>query len=757
MTAPTELPPGEGGPPAASGDAGTAAGFERTPSRDSPDFPDQPRWLGPKAAVAWTIVAGVWAVVVLVVYFSHAWPGAEQWLAIPALLRPPTLAAAATALHRLYLAGWLCALMVLAGRPLLRRLRFDTLGEELLLAGGLGAGLIAMVMFILAVVGLWYPTLLAILAVVATVALLPANRDLAGRLQSATRAPRSRERWSWSDRACLAVILLTLVVYLVGALTPEIYYDALVYHLALPRLWLLRHCMVATPSISFSGLPSAMEMLYGLCLSVSDEGVAKLVHFGAGLGTLGVLFMIARRLAGRRAGLLAVLLFLSPPMVMLEFSRSVIDLGSTLFATLALWVVLRGADDQSLDSHELVLAGLLAGFSLATKYTNLAMLVGILLASWVVRCSPARVWSRLRQTALLFVVACAVVLPWLIKNAVFYRNPFYPMLNKLFPAWHVSTLDSSGWQSDAQARQLGWVFGSWHGLRGWLEEPWTVTMKGRMDDDFLGPAFLLSLPVLFLLRRSRRVVALAMAAAVGWFAISLLSALVRFRLPPLGLACVLFGVGWTAEALPAIVRRAGAWLLVAVSLANLAWSGSWQLVTDGWQVVQGRMNKAAYLDRAHVIYPSPYFAAAQFINESAPPGSGCVVLGDARAYYLERPFLAASVFDQHPLLVWANESPDGDALAGRLERQGWRYILLNAAEARRIRSYFVGSLTAHGRAVLDEFWQGHTHLLFREQGRGSTERRDALVFEIVRDRAALEPGVPRVVNAWFAALGELGR
>ncbi|MBI5883211.1 MAG: hypothetical protein HZB91_08910, partial [Elusimicrobia bacterium] len=56
------------------------------------------------------------------------------------------------------------------------------------------------------------------------------------------------------------------VLNLLCALAPEIYYDSLNYHLALPNLYLLKGRIVATPHQIFSGLPFGGQMLYGLAL-----------------------------------------------------------------------------------------------------------------------------------------------------------------------------------------------------------------------------------------------------------------------------------------------------------------------------------------------------------------------------------------------------------------------------------------------------------------------------------------------------------
>ena len=52
-----------------------------------------------------------------------------------------------------------------------------------------------------------------------------------------------------------ALIAFAAVGNLLAALAPEIFYDSLVYHLALPQLYLLRGALTATPENIYSGLP----------------------------------------------------------------------------------------------------------------------------------------------------------------------------------------------------------------------------------------------------------------------------------------------------------------------------------------------------------------------------------------------------------------------------------------------------------------------------------------------------------------------
>jgi hypothetical protein len=46
--------------------------------------------------------------------------------------------------------------------------------------------------------------------------------------------------------------------------------------------------------------------------------------------------------------------------------------------------------------------------------------------------------------------------------------------------------------------------------------------------------------------------------------------------------------------------------------------------------------------------------------------------------------LSATVFDRHPFADWLKESPDPQALDRLLAKKGWRYVLINQEEWRRI-------------------------------------------------------------------------
>ena len=115
-----------------------------------------------------------------------------------------------------------------------------------------------------------------------------------------------RTLWQSSDWFGRATGCLALVIFgftLLTALAPPLKFDALVYHLALPRQYLLAGRMDYVPQIMFWGMPQTAEMLYTWAMSLGGEPAAVVTGWLVGLVALfGLLGLIARS-TGCRTGL----------------------------------------------------------------------------------------------------------------------------------------------------------------------------------------------------------------------------------------------------------------------------------------------------------------------------------------------------------------------------------------------------------------------------------------------------------------------
>ncbi|MDP3987959.1 MAG: hypothetical protein Q8P80_02340, partial [Candidatus Levybacteria bacterium] len=103
-----------------------------------------------------------------------------------------------------------------------------------------------------------------------------------------------------TDKFTLIILIILgaqMIVNLIGALGPEISFDALWYHLTLPKMYLLSGSISHIPGglLYYSDMPKLGEMLYALPLSFGSQTGAKLIHFSFGLLSLAALYFLSRK------------------------------------------------------------------------------------------------------------------------------------------------------------------------------------------------------------------------------------------------------------------------------------------------------------------------------------------------------------------------------------------------------------------------------------------------------------------------------
>src|ERR1700722_5501339 len=113
----------------------------------------------------------------------------------------------------------------------------------------------------------------------------------------------------------LLIILFVLQagVNLIGALGPELAFDALWYHLTLPKLYLLDHSVYHIPGglLYYSDMPKLGEMLYVGALAIGNEITAKVIHFIFGILISIALYKFSRKFFTNFVSMLIVLIFYS--------------------------------------------------------------------------------------------------------------------------------------------------------------------------------------------------------------------------------------------------------------------------------------------------------------------------------------------------------------------------------------------------------------------------------------------------------------
>ena len=236
------------------------------------------------------------------------------------------------------------------------------------------------------------------------------------------KAATSQQKWLkifTTITLCLAFLL---------ALSPDISFDAHLYHLAMPKIYIeqgrIRHFF----DMFVFGFPQMMEMLYTWGMLLWSDQIPPMLHFA--FGVMGLIWAgsIANRYFSRNAAWWTIALLCSVPTLTGLLSVTYTDLGLMCMATGMMYAFLRWREGWQAGEEQLfwlVIAGILTGLLGNIKYTSVTMPFsiagGIVLTSW-----RSGLPALLKRLFLVGGIAGILVTPWLAKNLWQTGNPVYP-------------------------------------------------------------------------------------------------------------------------------------------------------------------------------------------------------------------------------------------------------------------------------------------------------------------------------------------
>ena len=380
-------------------------------------------------------------------------------------------------------------------------------GRRVVVEVALGWGLIGLALLVLGLARLYYSLALWALVLAALAALW---RDARGWLADLGQVLRGLVLPEGGGRASVTVPAVYVGFILAAgglrALAPPLMWDALVYHLTLPKLYVQNHGLQLQADFLFTGMPQLTEMLHTAAMllrgSVAGNAAQALGWvFGAAVA-LGLAVCAADWLGARWSALAPAVLFSSFTLALsLAWAYGeLLPMVMSLAVLIALrqWLHTRGWP-------WLLLAGILAGLATGCKYTAAVVPVaGAAVIVWGQLGRPRAVrmrWQSLLNTLLppgIFLLAAGLTFaPWLLKNWAFTGNPFYPLA---FPAgymdalrlWFYSRPDLA--DRNLLSAALIYLRATFFGLQG------MISSDGKSYDATLGPLS----------------VCLLMGAVVGW-------------------------------------------------------------------------------------------------------------------------------------------------------------------------------------------------------------------------------------------------
>lgn len=223
------------------------------------------------------------------------------------------------------------------------------------------------------------------------------------------------------ERIILVVIVAHIGTNLVGTLGPEIAFDAVWYHLTIPRIWLLEEQIfyIQHGPFSYSLLPKLLDLLYVAALAVSDEIGAKVIHWFFGILCGVVTYKMARHFMERKYALLSVLVLFSNLVFGWQSITAYIDLGRTFFESLAVWALLYATKEDS--PRWRYIAATMVGLAILSKLIAITSLAALVLIFILQR--------KYLEAFLSFCIALIIPSPWFSINYLQTSNPIFPVFS----------------------------------------------------------------------------------------------------------------------------------------------------------------------------------------------------------------------------------------------------------------------------------------------------------------------------------------
>jgi hypothetical protein len=566
--------------------------------------------------------------------------------------------------------------------------------ERAVLSSSLGFIIVSLVVFLAGIAGVLYSAVTWAALVIGTLILAPEYLRLA-RVAGSLMKKQIRKRPDGAMPRLVGVLIAPCLVAFVGSfpwiLAPETQYDALNYQLAIPAIYAREHRLLEVPYTFWSYIVGTTGQLYVMGLLLFGQPLPHLLHLGFGLVLCAATFSMARDIFNSRVGLVAAALLFTTPLFSWEYGTAYIDLIVSAYWAISLLCILKwdsltnqGPDDSA-NTRWVILAGLMAGFSVATKLNAAVFLIpSTLFLVFRLLALKLSVTQKLNVLLLAYALpALLVAAPWFVLRMSWTGNPVFPFMNALF-----GTRSSSD-----NASSFLSLFGLGTSLPAIIQLPWVLSTRtdlfGEGPNGIIGAISLMSLPLFAIFDRarlSRNSVSITLIAFLGFLSWAFTAQYVRYMLPIIPIMTILAGAN--VDILLRIMQQGRSALMsatmVLITVLWLAYFVAGRVIYTVWNwnlpervpltIALGKETPEQFLSRTVTVYD-----ALQFINRRASPHSRVFSAGNEFRLYSSADIVG--LLGSRDARAMMLQGPDSE-LAESLDREGFDWLLVNRGPVR---------------------------------------------------------------------------
>jgi hypothetical protein len=413
--------------------------------------------------------------------------------------------------------------------------------EQLALEAALGLGVLSLLWLAVGLVGGYQPLIGWLVLFTGWIALHKDNRAWLKGIAALASGFHESSRFG----KILAFSILAMAIsQLLIAMAPPLKWDALMYHLEIPRQYVLNGQFTFLANNPYWGNPQAGAQLYTWALLLRGYETATVLGWAIfALFALGILGLLVR-ITNVESGWVALAALFAGASIRGQMSWGYVDGLVALFGFCVITLLIELIKTREVKAIYWI--GLFSGLSLWSKLTAGLIVICVLVAILVyLGMKQIRTW---KTAAVYLAVSLGFFLPWLGILAFFTGNPLYPYL--INTPWVSS--ERLAYFSDAGSFP-GWeilylpVSATWFGIEG-----------GRIEGSLtfgsdIGPLLLmLAVPgmVYGLRERKLEITVVAMVLICGWLIMAfggLLSGLfwqTRLYFGLLTAVALVAGFGW---------------------------------------------------------------------------------------------------------------------------------------------------------------------------------------------------------------------
>ncbi|OGE19665.1 hypothetical protein A3D83_02170 [Candidatus Daviesbacteria bacterium RIFCSPHIGHO2_02_FULL_41_10] len=437
------------------------------------------------------------------------------------------------------------------------------------------------------------------------------------------------KRWHFGLTALFIVLILIQAgINLLGALGPELGFDALWYHLTMPKIYLQSEKIFYIGGhLYYSAMPQLTEMYYLVGLALGNEIVAKIIHFAFGILSLIALYKMARIFLSVRDSLLTTLIFYSNLVVGWMSITAYIDLARTFFEVMALWAFVYFVKSGKL--RWISISAAMVGFAVSTKVLSISSIILYLLLLIYIKFSAKLNTRRFLKLAVAYTgIALAVAIPWLLYSYLNTGNPIYPVF-------------SSGFNPNSVPMSFNLIQLFKQGIQIFLLSP-----------DPISPVYLISLPLIgWYIRKN-------------WFKknsgkttliIKLLIIYVLFNIVSLYLTPIESSGRFILPYLPAFsllfilliknlnskfLYNFSVWIIIIISISSIAYRGMANKRFIPYLL--GKITPAEFMAKNMEFQVGNFFDLDGYFQKTIKPDDKVLIYGISNLYYVNFPYIHSS-------------------------------------------------------------------------------------------------------------------